>query len=141
MKSPLSLDESSDVPIYQQIVDRFEKAILIGDLKPGDYLPCVREFSVKHQKKPKTNAKTKQIIQGLGLVESVRGLGLKVIPLDHHHSDKRRREILIYSIDALIETGLSLQISKDNLLQEIRDRIKSHYHPATAKTREIGSVS
>jgi GntR family transcriptional regulator len=134
MKSQLALDESSDVPIYQQIINHFEKAILTGNLNPGDFLPSVREFSMKHQVNPNTVSKAYQMIQGLKLVESVRGLGLKVTPIDHRYSDKRKREILISSIDALIDTGMSLQISKEALLQEIKDRMKTHYHPVPIKS-------
>lgn len=139
MQSQLSLDESSDVPIYQQIIDHFEKAILTGNLNAGDYLPSVREFSMKHQVNPNTVSKAYQLIQGLKLVESVRGLGLKVTPIDLRTSNKRKKEILISSIDALIETGMALQISKDSLLQAIKDRMKTHYYPVDFGTRETGS--
>jgi GntR family transcriptional regulator len=127
MKSQLSFDESSDVPIYQQVVNRFEKAILIGEIKPGEFLPSVRELSIKHQVNPNTVSKAYQIIQGLGLVESIRGLGLRVIEVDHQFSDKRKKDILIASIDALFATGSSLQIPEELLLKEIKARMKTHY--------------
>jgi GntR family transcriptional regulator len=138
MNSQLSLDESSDVPIYQQVVNRFEKAILTGEIKPGEYLPSVRELSMKHQVNPNTVSKAYQIIQSLGLVESIRGLGLRVMPVDHQFSDKRKKEILISSIDALFATGTSLQIPSDLLLQEIKARMKTHYHLNSKKNRELG---
>src|SRR3989338_2277876 len=120
MTIELSLDESSDVPIYQQIVDRIEATILAKNFKPGDFLPSVREFSMKHQVNPNTVSKSYQILQNLGLAESVRGLGLKVAPLDHKFSDKRKREILIDQIDKLISTGIALQLSKEVLLLEVK---------------------
>lgn len=141
MKSQLSLDETSDVPIYQQIIDHFEKAILTGDLKAGDYLPSVREFSTKHQVNPNTVSKAYQLIQGLKLVEAVRGLGLKVTSIDHRYSDKRKREILISSVDALIETGISLQLSKESLLEAIKERMKTHYPSVAHRSRETSGVS
>lgn len=141
MKSPLSFDESSDVPIYLQIVDYVEKTILIGNLKAGEYLPSVREFSMKHQINPNTVSKAYQVIQGLGLVEVVRGLGLKVLSLDTRSTDKRKQEILISSIDVLFEVGTSLQIPRDILLQEVRDRMKTHYRPVASKSRETSNSS
>ncbi len=127
MLDQLSLDISSDAPIYQQIVNRIEQAILRGTLKEGNFLPSVRDFSLKHQVNPNTISKAYQLLQGLGLVELVRGLGLKVVPLDGRISDRRKKEILISSIDALLETSLALLISKEDLLQEIKDRMKTKY--------------
>lgn len=138
MKDQFPLDESSDVPIYQQVVNGFEKAILTGEIKPGEFLPSVRELSMKHRVNPNTVSKAYQLIQSLGLVESIRGLGLRVRPVEHQFSDKRKKEILMVSIDALLATGISLQISKEMLLQEIKDRMKTHYHLNSNKNRECG---
>lgn len=138
MKGHLSLDASSAVPIYQQIVNQFEKAILMGEIKPGEFLPSIRELSIKHQVNPNTVSKAYQFIQGLDLVESVRGLGLRVVAIDLQLSDKRKKEILMISIDALFATGLSLKIPKNILLQEIENRMKTHYHPNSALNREVG---
>ena len=125
MNDQLSLDESSDVPIYQQIVNRIEQAILRGTLKEGEFLPSVREFAIKHHINPNTISKAYQLLQGLGLAEAVRGLGLKVASIDHKINDKRKKEILAASIEQLIETASSLRISNDKLLTEIRARMNS----------------
>ncbi|MFZ9596648.1 MAG: GntR family transcriptional regulator [Bdellovibrionia bacterium] len=120
----LMLDMSSDVPLYQQIVDRIEQAILRGSLKEGDFLPSVRELSLKHRINPNTISKAYQILQGLGLAQSVRGLGLKIPPINLEVSDQRKKEILISNIDSLIEAAKSLRIAQEDLLEEINNRLK-----------------
>ena len=141
MKSHLLLDGSSDIPIYQQIINHFEKAILIGELNPGDYLPSVREFSVQHHVNPNTVSRAYQIIQALKLVEAMRGSKLKVMPLDNRSSELRKHAILTTSIDALFSTGQSLQISADDLLREIRTRMKSHYSSSHQLNRKTSRAS
>ncbi|MBP6218492.1 MAG: GntR family transcriptional regulator [Oligoflexales bacterium] len=126
MDIKFSLDELSNIPIYQQITEYFEKAILTGELKRGEYLPSIREFSMKNLVNPNTVAKAYQILQVRNLVEPMRGLGLKVMTVNRAFSERRKEEILNSSIDALIETGMSLQISKENLLKAVAGRVKLH---------------
>ena len=124
MKDSFQLDESSDIPIYQQIVNSVERAILTGSLKKGDFLPSVRDFAVRNHVNPNTVSKAYQLLQGQGLAESVRGLGLKVSTLEESSSNKRKKELLLASIDALIETAWNLKVSKEDLFHAMEDRWK-----------------
>lgn len=90
----LKIDTDSNVPLFQQIIDGLELQILMGNLKPGDFLPSVREFALAHSLNPNTVSKAYQLLQSQGLIEAIRGLGLKVSPMASKDAEKRKAEIL-----------------------------------------------
>ena len=65
-------------PIYRQIRDRVVAMILDAILKPGDALPSVRNVATESRVNPLTVLKAYQQLEGEGLVEKRRGLGMFV---------------------------------------------------------------
>jgi len=65
-------------PIYRQIRDRVVAMILDGLLKEGDPLPSVRTVAADSRVNPLTVLKAYQQLEGDGLVEKRRGLGMFV---------------------------------------------------------------
>jgi GntR family transcriptional regulator len=65
-------------PIYRQIRDRVVAMILDAILKPGDPLPSVRNVATESRVNPLTVLKAYQQLEGEGLVEKRRGLGMFV---------------------------------------------------------------
>ena len=65
-------------PIYRQIRDRVVAMILDGLLRDGDPLPSVRTVATESRVNPLTVLKAYQQIEGEGLVEKRRGLGMFV---------------------------------------------------------------
>ena len=72
------LHPSSGVPIYRQIVDQVHALIAGGRLKPGDLLPSVRQVAQAAEINPMTVSKAYSRLEVEGLVERVRGQGMKV---------------------------------------------------------------
>lgn len=116
------IDPSSSTPIFQQIIDELERRILTDELGAGDFLPSVREFAVSNSVNPNTVAKAYQQLQALGLVESVRGTGLKVIEVADAKAQKRKKELLTLKIDECIEMATALGTSPNQLIELIRER-------------------
>ncbi len=97
-------------PIYRQIRDRVVAMILDGLLKDGDPLPSVRTVATESRVNPLTVLKAYQQIEGEGLVEKRRGLGM------------------------FVNTG-----ARDLLLRAERQRFLSEQWPAVAATiRRLG---
>ena len=67
-------------PIYRQLRDRMVAMILDGLLKAGDPLPSVRNVATDSRVNPLTVLKAYQQLEGEGLVEKRRGLGMFVRP-------------------------------------------------------------
>jgi GntR family transcriptional regulator len=72
------LHPSSGVPIYRQIVDQVRAIVAGGKLKPGDLLPSVRQVAGAAEINPMTVSKAYSRLEVEGLVERVRGQGMRV---------------------------------------------------------------
>jgi GntR family transcriptional regulator len=52
-----SIDPKSGIPIYRQVIQQIEYAILSGRMKPGDKLPTIRSLAIELRINPNTIAK------------------------------------------------------------------------------------
>src|ERR1700704_4878872 len=77
----LSVDPSSGLPVYRQIMDQVRRMIVAGRLAPGDRLPSVRELASTLGINPLTVGKAYGELERDGAVEMRRGLGMFVRPL------------------------------------------------------------
>lgn len=71
----MSIEFDNNLPIYLQIMTYLKKEIIIGNLKPGDKIPSVRELASELQINPNTVQRTFQELEREGIVETRRGLG------------------------------------------------------------------
>ena len=69
------INNSSMVPIYEQIVDQIKAAIVVGDIKPGDLLPSVRQQSKDLRISALTAKKAYDALVEEGFVTTVHGKG------------------------------------------------------------------
>ena len=69
------INNSSMVPIYEQIVDQIKAAIVVGDIKPGDLLPSVRQQSKDLRISALTAKKAYDALEEEGFVTTVYGKG------------------------------------------------------------------
>jgi GntR family transcriptional regulator len=77
-----SLDPSNGVPIYRQIIQQIEYAILSGRMVPGDRLPTIRSLAVELKTNPNTIAKAYGELEIRGILATQVGSGTYI-------SDKR----------------------------------------------------
>lgn len=108
----LRLDIKAGAPIFEQVLYAARKAIITGELKPGDDFPSVRSLSQQFRINPNTVQKALTELKHEGLVETIPGVGNRVCearPL-------RTREIeqlLAADVEALAlrarQHGLSLE--------------------------------
>jgi len=73
------LHPSSGVPIYRQLVDQVRALVAGGKLRPGDLLPSVRHVAQAADVNPMTVSKAYSRLETEGLVERVRGQGMRVL--------------------------------------------------------------
>lgn len=76
----LSLDFSSDIPIYQQIRNQIIIAISDGKLLPGDQLPTIRNLADQSGINMMTVSKAYQLLKQEGYITADRRNGAKVAP-------------------------------------------------------------
>ncbi len=70
-----SLDPENGVPIYRQIIQQIEYAVLSERMKPGDKLPTIRSLAVKLKINPNTIAKAYSELEIRGILETQVGSG------------------------------------------------------------------
>ena len=71
---------NSGLPIYRQIVDQVRRHAASGRFQPGDFLPSVRQVALELQVNPMTVSKAYSLLERDGLVELVRGQGMRIAP-------------------------------------------------------------
>jgi GntR family transcriptional regulator len=74
-KITFSLDTTSGTPIYRQIIQQIEYAILSERLKPGDRLPTIRALAVELKINPNTIGKAYGELEILGVLTTQVGSG------------------------------------------------------------------
>lgn len=71
----LSIDPSSGVPIYRQIVEQIRLSIARGALREGDRLPSVRQLALDVKVNPTTIVKAYSELEHAGVIHTRRGMG------------------------------------------------------------------
>ena len=78
MSTGISIDWRDDIPIWKQIKDRLQSAILNGDFKEGEAIPSVRQLAIELAVNPLTVSRAFSELNDDGLIEKRRGLGMFV---------------------------------------------------------------
>ncbi len=74
----LHIDPSNGLPIYDQISRQLKFAVAHGVLRIGDLVPSVRELAHQVAVNPNTVARAYRDLQADGVLETLRGEGLRV---------------------------------------------------------------
>jgi GntR family transcriptional regulator len=69
------LDRKSGVPAYRQVVDQVRQALRLGQLRPGDQLPTVRDVVKQIAINPNTVHRAYRDLETQGLTEGRPGSG------------------------------------------------------------------
>jgi GntR family transcriptional regulator len=114
-----SIDSSSSVPVYQQVIQAVKLEILSGRLKTGDQLPPIRELAKILKLNPNTVAKAYYTLEEEGFTESKRGSGnwvnTKNIKLDSFRRGMLEDEFRLF-LDRAFSLGARLEDLK-NLME------------------------
>jgi len=92
-----TLDTVNGAPIYRQIIQQIEYAILSGRMQPGDRLPTIRSLAVELKTNPNTIAKAYNELEIRGILATQVGSGTYISdkkPVIEEDSLKRKiREV------------------------------------------------
>ena len=77
----MNVSPTSGVPIYRQLMDQVRAQIAGGRLAPGEFLPSVRQVAEELEVNPMTVSKAYSLLEQDGVVELVRGQGMRVLPM------------------------------------------------------------
>jgi GntR family transcriptional regulator len=110
------------VSLYEQVVYAAKKAVISGQLRPGDPFPSVRSLSKELKINPNTAHKVVVHLVTAGLIETRPGIGAVVAELPES-SAKERTQLLGNEIEQLVVEAKKLGIGLDDMI----DSISTHW--------------
>lgn len=115
---------SSGVPIYRQIMDQV-RAMIAGDrLNDGDLLPSVRQMAEELQVNMMTVSKAYGRLESEGLLERVRGRGMRVTAPATEGSVRERKNELRPLADPVVTRGQQLGLSDEQILDVVKSVLR-----------------
>lgn len=112
----MQIDFYSERPIFQQIADGLEDAILSGVFPEGSQIPSITEFSVTYKINPATALKGINLLVDENIVYKKRGLGMFVNEGAAEKLRQKRKESFYENfIKAMVEEAKRLEISREEL--------------------------
>jgi GntR family transcriptional regulator len=115
---PFRLTFRPGVSLFEQIVYAATKAIVSGQMRPGDAFPSVRALSRELKINPNTAAKIVAHLVNEGLLETRPGIGTVVASLPDS-TRKERTQLLGQEIEALVVEAKRLGIGREEMLASI----------------------
>jgi GntR family transcriptional regulator len=119
---PFRLVFRPGTPIVEQVVYAAKKAIVAGQLRPGDQFPSVRALSRELKINPNTAHKVVSQLLDSGLLEVVPGIGT-AIRAPGASSAAERRHLLKTELEQLVVEAKKLGLEMD----EVVDSLAEHW--------------
>ncbi len=116
-----SLDPSNGVPIYRQIIQQVEHAILASRLKPGDRLPTIRSLAVELKINPNTIAKAYGELEIRGILVTQVGSGTYISDKKPAEQDYRKNQRIREIVGRFIQEMGELGVGQEEMLGMIRN--------------------
>jgi len=114
-----TLDYSSGMPIYRQIIDQIRFGIASGQLKPGEQLPTVRALAVALKVNLNTVSKAYKELEIKNILETQQGTGTFINKTDLVVPEKERKDKLTEICTQFSSIALSYGYSLDEVVQEL----------------------
>ena len=113
----IRIDNASNRPVYQQIIDQVKRDIALGRLIKDDKLPTVRELAAQLAINPNTIAKAYRQMEGEGIIVTKPGAGAFVANLDSSLSRVVRKKLLSDVLERIAVEAFHMQIDRQTLLE------------------------
>jgi GntR family transcriptional regulator len=110
------------IPLFEQVVYAAKKAMISGQLRPGDPFPSVRTLSKELKINPNTAHKIVAHLITEGLLETHPGIGT-VVAAPPDSSRKQRTQLLGHQIEELVVEAKRLGIE----LEDLTDSLTAHW--------------
>jgi len=118
-------DESR--PIYLQVIEAIKKAIIRGELKPGDKIPSVRELAQELRINPNTVQKAYQELEREGITFTRRGQG-NFVTEDQDKITSLKQEILEKIVRDFINELDSVNLNLEDIMDKIKEYMENEGH-------------
>ncbi len=120
---PFRLTFQPGTSLYEQVVYAVKRAIVSGQMRPGDSFPSVRVLSKELKINPNTAHKVVTQLIGEGLLEVRVGVGTVVAALPTSTATERSR-LLKQELEQLVVEAKKLGMELDDVLQAVTQHWK-----------------
>ncbi len=114
-KIKIIINNSSMIPIYEQIVDRIKTLIRNGELKEGDILPSVRVLSRELKISALTVKKAYDNLEEEGFTVTVHGKGTYVAAVNSRLLLEEQKKEVETALEEAVEKGRRYGISDEDI--------------------------
>ena len=124
----LQVSPTSGVPIYRQLIDQIRAQVASGRLPPDEFLPSVRQLAQQLQVNPMTVSKAYSLLERDGLVELVRGQGMRVREPSPSANGKTRKQVLLPLLEQVAAAAHQLAVDPDEVIALLKPLLKETPH-------------
>lgn len=114
----LVVHPTSGIPIYRQVVDQVRAHVVGGRLNGDAFLPSVRHLAESLQVNPMTISKAYSILEREGLLELVRGQGMRVKPAETN--GRAKADVLLPLLKQVASTAKQLSLTPEQVLRQLK---------------------
>ena len=118
------IDNASDRPVYQQIIDQVKRDIALGRLVKDEKLPTVRELARQIAINPNTIGKAYRQLEQEGIIVTKPGAGAFVASLDSNLNRSVRKKLISEELERIAVEAYHMQIDKQTLLELFNNSIE-----------------
>ena len=108
---------ASGVPIYRQIADQVRRLAANGRLREGEFLPSVRQVASELEVNPMTVSKAYSLLERDGVVENVRGQGMRIRSPAAGGTMRDRRDALRPLLEQVAATAYQLSLTPQEVIR------------------------
>ena len=113
------LNNSSMVPIYEQLMEQIKSDIINSSLKEGEALPSVRSLAGELRISALTVKKAYDKLEGEGFVTTIHGKGTYVTASDKQLALEARQKEAEADFEKVIDRALAMGMSREDILETV----------------------
>ena len=113
------LNQSSMVPIYEQLMEQIKSDIINSSLKEGEALPSVRSLAGELRISALTVKKAYDKLEGEGFVTTIHGKGTYVTASDKQLALEARQKEAEADFEKVIDRALAMGMSREDILETV----------------------
>jgi GntR family transcriptional regulator len=118
-----SLNSSSGIPIYRQLIDQIKQSIRMNLIRPGEQLPSVRNMATALQINPMTISKAFAQLELEGVLIRKRGVGMLVA---HGQTGHEIDTSIEKSLIEFVKQARADNLSDEDIISLVQQHLSLH---------------
>jgi GntR family transcriptional regulator len=118
----------SGIPIYRQIIEQVRRFVASGALREGDEMPSIRQAASHYEINPMTISKAYSLLENKGVLEHVRGGGMR-IAAGHAvaRTPRKRMDLLRPALREVATQANQLGLSREEVLEALSAYLEDNH--------------